>query len=1573
MNKNYIILLLAFFGLSNYLLNAQTPNLLWAKQMGGATTDRVYSIAVDATGNVYTTGAFTGTADFNPSTDPNTGTYNLTAVGNYDIFISKLDASGNFIWAKQFGGISADYGYSIAVDANGYVYTTGYFQGTVDFNPGNEVNNLTSAGSEDIFVSKLDASGNFVWAKSIGGSNSQIGYSIAVNSIGNVYTTGYFQSTVDFDPSAAGAYNLTSVGYYDIFVSALDASGNFLWAKRMGGGSSAAGCGAVCRGSIGKSIALDSNGNVYTTGYFPGTGDFDPGIGVYNLTAGGSTFVSKLDPSGNFVWAKQIGGGSTEGANSIAIDANSNVYTTGVFGSTDDFDPSNGVYNLTPIGSGTNTFISKLDASGNFVWAKSIGGGPGGTCGGPCYGSSGNAIAIDANGNVYTTGFFRGAPDFDPGPGTYNLTTYSSSNFDIFVSKLNASGDFVWAIQMGGPSGNNVNLPYDNGNAIALDANENIYTSGSFYFTADFDPGNGIFNLVSGNNSNNTFEDIFVVKLCQITTPIITGPTSFCQGSSVTLTSSSSNSYLWSNMATTQSITVSSSGNYSVTVTNASGCTASSTITTVIVNPLPTGSITPASATVTCTTPSATLTASGGVTCNWSNNLGTNCSVTVTPASTTTYAVTVTAANGCTDTESVTVTVDKAPPTANITPASATVTCANPSATLTASGGGAYFWSNGLGTNPTVTVSPSSTTTYTVIVTATNGCTDTESITVTVDKAPPTANIAPTSATVTCAVASATLTASGGGTYSWSNGLGTNPTVTVSPSSTTTYTVTVTATNGCTDTESATVTAANALPTAIIAPASATVTCANPSATLSASGGGTYLWSNGLGTNPIVTVNPSSTTTYTVTVTAVNGCTDTESVTVTAANALPTAIIAPASATVTCANPSANLTASGGGAYLWSNGLGTNPTVTVTPVSTTTYTVTVTAVNGSCTDTESVTVTVDNAPPTASISPINPTVTCASPSATLAAAGGGTYLWSNGFTTNSITVNPLSTTAYTVTVTETNNGCTDTESVTVTVDKAPPTASISPASATINCTTLSATLTALGGVAYSWSNGLGTTPTVAVAPASTMTSTVTVTAANGCTDTESVTVTVDNAPPTASIAPVSATVTCTAPSATLTASGGGTYSWSNGPTGMNPIIVTPTSTTTYTVTVTAANNCTDTESVIVTAVNVPPIATISSSNPVVTCTNPSATLTASGGGIYLWSNGSGTNSIIVTPASTTTYTVTVTAANGGCTDTESVTVTVDKASPTASITPASATVTCDVGSATLIASGGVTYLWDNGLGTNDTVIVSPSVTTIYTVIVTAANGCTGMESVTVTADNTPPTASISGLNSFCAGGSTVLTASGGTSFAWNTSETTASVTVTSEGTYTVTVTNANGCTDEASQTVTMNPAPPTPSIIVYITTCVLACDILLPNGTYMWHWNGGMVGGNFQFLDADTVGNGFYTVQITDGNGCTAISQLTPVNCVIDAVNELTSISDLTIYPNPTTGRFTVSLKSDEVRDVEILCTNLLGQSIFSKEYNLSNGELKTELDLSAVGKGLYLVQVRRHGKSVFRKMSIVE
>jgi hypothetical protein len=470
--KTVLIALIVFT-----FLESSAQNFEWAKAMtgvglGGSLSQ---SIALDADGNFYITGYFSGTVDF----DPGDGTLYLTAQGEWDIFICKLDPEGNLIWAKKMGGSGTEFGLSIAVDSDGNVYATGEFRNTINFDVGPNTFNITSTGLNDVFISKLNGDGNFIWVKSIGGVGGDSSHSIAVDAIGNIYTTGRFSGTVDFDPGI-GIFNLTATGNEAIFVSKLDSDGSFVWAKSLGGISI----------DSGNSITLDEAGNVYTTGRFFDTADFDPGMGNFNLTSSGGSdvFISKLDTEGNFVWAKSFSGTGNNEGNSLVMDAAGNVCITGTFSETIDLDPGEGTYNLTSAG-GLDIFVSKLDADGNFIWGKSMGGSDD---------DRGRCATTDEAGNVYITGSFSSTADFDPGLETFNLIPVGL--LDIFISKLDADGNFLWAKSIEGTNEKGT-TSWNQGESIAVDEFGNIYTTGAFNHTADFDPGPNTYYLTTGSIS----------------------------------------------------------------------------------------------------------------------------------------------------------------------------------------------------------------------------------------------------------------------------------------------------------------------------------------------------------------------------------------------------------------------------------------------------------------------------------------------------------------------------------------------------------------------------------------------------------------------------------------------------------------------------------------------------------------------------------------------------------------------------------------------------------------------------------------------------------------------------------------------------------------------------------------------------------------------------------------------------------------------------------------------------------------------------------------------------------------
>jgi len=722
-------------------------------------------------------------------------------------------------------------------------------------------------------------------------------------------------------------------------------------------------------------------------------------------------------------------------------------------------------------------------------------------------------------------------------------------------------------------------------------------------------------------------------------------PTSFCLGGSTTLSATPSGgttpyTYTWSNsLGTTQTVNASPTTNttYTITVTDNKGCSASNTVL-ITVYALP--SVTAGGGTI-CSGSSTSITAGGASTYSWSSGLGMGTPKSVSPTLNTTYTVTGTDANSCTNTATAIVTVNTLPTaTASATPASI---CIGSSSQLSSTGGGTYSWSSGCSTSQTCNVSPASNTTYTVTVTL-SGCTATATTAVMVNAKP---TVTAGGATI-CDGSSASITAGGASTYSWSSGLGMGTPKSVSPTMNTTYTVTGTDANSCTNTATAIVTV-NALP---IATASATPSsiCIGSSTQLSSSGGGTYSWSSGCSTSQTCNVSPASNTTYTVTVT-LSGCTATATTAV-MVNAKPT--VTAGGATI-CNGSSASITAGGASTYSWSSGLGTGTPKSVSPTLNTTYTVTGTNVN-SCTNTANAVVVV-NALPNVTFN--GSYFICFGGSTNLNASGANTYSWSNGLGTGTPkSVSPTSNTTYTVTGTDAN-GCTNTASNFVTVNPEI-IVNIQPSASVIckgNSFTLSAN--ASGGSTpyiYAWSDGVTLSKIFNPITPITSSATYTVTVSDNyyCYKTDSIVITVNDLPTVIS----NGRTICVGLSITITASGANTYSWNSGDgtTGsgtLNHIYVTA-GTFMYSVTGTDANNCSNTASALV---NVNSLPSVTTSNDAQICIGANITLTASGGMNYSWNNGEASNNVVITPDSTSTYTVTVTDVNN-CSNSKNIQITV---------------------------------------------------------------------------------------------------------------------------------------------------------------------------------------------------------------------------------------------------------------------------------------------------------------------------
>ncbi|MFH0991283.1 MAG: SBBP repeat-containing protein [bacterium] len=480
MNSSHIVLftivLSAFLGGWSHKANAQSPGYLWAKSAGGTGADYGKSVSVDANGNVYVTGYFS-------SPSITFGATTFTSNSSFDIFVVKYDASGNVLWARNAGGPNDDNSNSICVDASGNAYVTGFFQSpTITFGTTTLTNTDNSGFTANIFIAKYDASGNILWAKSAGAAVQADGRGIGVDASGNVYLTGYFNG-----PSITfGSITVTTSGSRDIVIVKYDASGNVLWAKKVGGPNV----------DQSNSISIDSKGNIIITGRFN-----SPTLTVGSTTltnTGGSDdfFIAKYDASGNALWAKSAVGTDNDEGNSISTNAQGNVFVTGWFSSTSLTFGSSTLTNTTTNGN-RDMFVAKYDSAGTVLWAKSAGGNTedNGTC-----------IRTDASGASYVSGyFFSTTITF----GTTTLTNTTTINYsDMFVVKYDVAGNLLWAKSAGGTSN-------EYGYALTIDASSKLVLTGAFT-----SPSVAFGSLTLTRNPNVNSYDLFIVKLDNTTTSL---------------------------------------------------------------------------------------------------------------------------------------------------------------------------------------------------------------------------------------------------------------------------------------------------------------------------------------------------------------------------------------------------------------------------------------------------------------------------------------------------------------------------------------------------------------------------------------------------------------------------------------------------------------------------------------------------------------------------------------------------------------------------------------------------------------------------------------------------------------------------------------------------------------------------------------------------------------------------------------------------------------------------------------------------------------------------------------------
>ena len=457
----------------------------------------------------------------------------------------------SYQWGVHYGGVGEDVVRAMTADAAGNVYSVGYFTDNSDFDPGTGTAELVSNGFFDIYVQKLDTDGGLVWVKGIGGIMFDYATGVDADEAGNVYISGVYQETVDFDPGV-GTFELTSTGGEEVFILKLDVNGDFVWARSIGSPAY----------EESTAVSVDGSGNVYVAGYFETPIDADPGAAEVILNTNGAqdVFVVKLDPNGDLIWAFNFGGSEQDLALSMDAIGTGGVVLAGHFNQTVDFDPGIEVEERISNGQ-ADAYVLRIGADGEFISVATFGGPQDVTAWGVDVDAAGDAFAagsfigsitaadttiagsgpedafvvkVDANGDVQwlkaiqgadfqnaydvhatsegdvvIAGYFVATTDLDPSENELLVTVGSGEPFDAFHVLLDNDGEFISAGQFGGSN-------FLEHHGVSADANGNFYLAAGFQGDVDLDP-----------DANNTveaiavdFRDSYVIKMSSIPTAV---------------------------------------------------------------------------------------------------------------------------------------------------------------------------------------------------------------------------------------------------------------------------------------------------------------------------------------------------------------------------------------------------------------------------------------------------------------------------------------------------------------------------------------------------------------------------------------------------------------------------------------------------------------------------------------------------------------------------------------------------------------------------------------------------------------------------------------------------------------------------------------------------------------------------------------------------------------------------------------------------------------------------------------------------------------------------------------------
>jgi hypothetical protein len=601
---------------------AQNTNHQFSLSFSSSGDDRGRAVAIDDLGNSYITGSF--------SNQMNVGGMSFNSFGGTDIFLTKLDVLGNVIWIKQIGGTGNDAGRDIVLDNLGNIIVVGYFNGTVDFDAGAGIFELNSYGLGDGFILKMNADGMLNYAGNVGGSEEDRVETVSYNPIGDdIAIGGWFSGVADISPNPEsdlnfGSWLAYSHGEVDFFVSFLDneyPNSSFFYGWARGGLSN----------DYVQEISYDNQGNLVVVGDFSDNVNFSE-IGISLYGGGLSGFIAKFEWDGDPFWVKNIilsgtmNGVCVRPDNSIVC---SGSYFNGIFeySNLNQFGIEQGGQYMELPSTSYDSFIASFSSSGEFLNFNNF------TCDGYDFIYS---VTGDSQGNSYIGGHFESTIDVD------GVSFTSAGQGDMIVAKLNYSLERIWAKSVGGVSEDYI---WD----IKLFPNEDIGLVSNFQASnVDFDPNSSTAVLSSLGGYDGAYS-----KWCNISTPVITpdGPTTFCQNQQVGLSASGFSDYEWSNSLTSSNIVVTQAGNYSVLVTNSTGCKQSSESLTVVVNPLPNVSCSANPSNSICEGTSVSLIGSGANVYDWNNGISNNVPFTVSNSSM--YSVIGTDLNGCQNTATI--------------------------------------------------------------------------------------------------------------------------------------------------------------------------------------------------------------------------------------------------------------------------------------------------------------------------------------------------------------------------------------------------------------------------------------------------------------------------------------------------------------------------------------------------------------------------------------------------------------------------------------------------------------------------------------------------------------------------------------------------------------------------------------------------------------------------------------------------------------------------------------------------------------------------------------------------------